>query len=141
QFNSKNKKGKRNQKVTITANTTPMQTYLYLTGNVLFGENTDLTVDGETEDSRPTEISPDCFTIYPNPTAEFFVIDITESHYGSSAKITIMSESGQRMAQREVESISDKIKFDVAHYPPGIYSAVVQIGKNTTQSQCFVVME
>lgn len=35
EFNSKNKKGKRNQKVTITANTNPPQTFLFLKGEVL----------------------------------------------------------------------------------------------------------
>lgn len=34
EFDSKNKKGKRNQKVTITANTNPPQTFIYLTGEV-----------------------------------------------------------------------------------------------------------
>lgn len=34
QFNSKNKKGPRNQKVTITANTDPAQSFIYLTGTV-----------------------------------------------------------------------------------------------------------
>lgn len=34
QFNSKNKKGARNQKVTVTANTNPAQSFLYLTGTV-----------------------------------------------------------------------------------------------------------
>ncbi|MEM1215019.1 MAG: DUF1573 domain-containing protein [Bacteroidota bacterium] len=38
EFNSKNKKGKRNQKVTITANTNPPQTFIYLTGEVAGGE-------------------------------------------------------------------------------------------------------
>jgi hypothetical protein len=38
EFNSKNKKGKRNQKVTITANTNPPQTFLFLKGEVLAGE-------------------------------------------------------------------------------------------------------
>ncbi|PHI21873.1 hypothetical protein CEQ90_00880 [Lewinellaceae bacterium SD302] len=33
-FNSKNKSGARNQKVTVTANTNPAQTFIYLTGNV-----------------------------------------------------------------------------------------------------------
>lgn len=36
-FNSKNKKGKRNQKVTITANTNPPQSFIYLTGDVNAG--------------------------------------------------------------------------------------------------------
>ncbi|MEZ5043773.1 MAG: DUF1573 domain-containing protein [Saprospiraceae bacterium] len=40
EFNSKGKKGKRNQKVTITANTNPPQTFIYLTGEVLGGEGT-----------------------------------------------------------------------------------------------------
>lgn len=35
EFNSQNKKGKRNQKVTITANTNPPQTFIYLKGEVL----------------------------------------------------------------------------------------------------------
>ncbi len=34
EFDSKNKAGKRNQKVTITANTNPPQTFIYLTGEV-----------------------------------------------------------------------------------------------------------
>lgn len=34
QFNSKNKVGDRNQKVTVTANTNPAQTFIYLTGKV-----------------------------------------------------------------------------------------------------------
>ena len=34
EFNSQNKKGKRNQKVTITANTNPPQTFIYLKGEV-----------------------------------------------------------------------------------------------------------
>ena len=34
QFNSKNKKGPRNQKVTVTANTNPAQTFIYLEGTV-----------------------------------------------------------------------------------------------------------
>lgn len=38
EFNSKNKKGKRNQKVTITANTNPPQTFIYLTGEVIPAE-------------------------------------------------------------------------------------------------------
>lgn len=39
EFNSKNKKGKRNQKVTITANTNPPQSFIYLTGEVEGGED------------------------------------------------------------------------------------------------------
>jgi len=37
QFNSAAKKGKRSQKVTITANTNPPQSFIYLTGEVVGG--------------------------------------------------------------------------------------------------------
>ncbi len=40
EFNSKNKAGKRNQKVTVTANTNPPQTFIYLTGEVQKAEGT-----------------------------------------------------------------------------------------------------
>ena len=43
EFNSKNKKGKRNQKVTITANTNPPQTFIFLKGQVDPGEGGDAT--------------------------------------------------------------------------------------------------
>jgi hypothetical protein len=39
-FDSKNKKGPRNQKVTITANTDPPQTFIYLKGEVTPAEGT-----------------------------------------------------------------------------------------------------
>lgn len=39
EFNSKNKKGKRNQKVTITANTNPPQSFIYLKGEVMPNAN------------------------------------------------------------------------------------------------------
>lgn len=41
EFNSKNKKGQRNQKVTITANTNPAQTFIYLKGVVNAPEGQD----------------------------------------------------------------------------------------------------
>ncbi len=44
EFNSKNKKGKRNQKVTITANTNPPQTFIYLKGEVIAPEGGEPTV-------------------------------------------------------------------------------------------------
>ncbi len=40
-FNSRGKKGKRNQKVTITANTNPPQTFIALRGEVLMPEGDD----------------------------------------------------------------------------------------------------
>lgn len=140
-FNSKNKRGKRNQKVTITTNTEPPQSFLYMTGTIIPKPETSQSKEKFEVDSSVKEIKEDCFTIFPNPTAEVFSVKIEETFYGKPVAITIFSESGQLMARKEVLSVSETIRFDVNHYPPGIYTAVVKIGENTSQSQCFVVME
>jgi hypothetical protein len=44
EFNSNNKRGKKNQKVTITANTNPPQTFIYLKGEVLPKEDNNVQV-------------------------------------------------------------------------------------------------
>ncbi|MFK7933756.1 MAG: DUF1573 domain-containing protein [Saprospiraceae bacterium] len=44
EFNSKNKKGDRNQKVTITANTNPAQSFIYLKGKVDAGADAEVKV-------------------------------------------------------------------------------------------------
>lgn len=140
-FNSKNKRGKRNQKVTITTNTEPPQSFLYMTGMITLQED-NIDLENEIASNEPAkEINEDCFTIFPNPTAEVFSVKIEETFYGKPVAISIFSEAGQLMAKKEIDSISETIRFDVNHYPPGIYTAVVRIGENTTQSQCFVVME
>ena len=45
EFNSKNKSGDKNQKVTITANTNPPQTFIYLKGKVEGGAATQPTIN------------------------------------------------------------------------------------------------
>jgi hypothetical protein len=141
-FNSKMKRGKRNQKVTLTANTNPPQTFIYMTGQVTpkTTNESDLTVEDKAVESQPA-LSPDCFTIFPNPTAEVFSVKIEETYYGKPASVSILSEAGQLMARRNIDSVIETVRFDVSHYPPGIYTAVVKIGENTNQSQCFVVVE
>ena len=44
EFNSINKRGQKNQKVTITANTNPPQTFIYLKGEVLAADGGDVKV-------------------------------------------------------------------------------------------------
>src|SRR5690606_29154950 len=129
QFNSRGKRGMRNQKVTLTGNTNPPQTFLSLSGEVTPLDPSDANVDliGEDEDAKPA-IAPDCFAIYPKPTAELLKLEMQENNLGKSATITIMSQSGQVMAKRNIEMISGTLEFNVSHYPAGTYIANVQIG-------------
>lgn len=141
EFNSKNKWGKRNQKVTLTANTNPPQTFLYLTGEVVRGDETDA-IDSDISVNEPeVKLSKDCFAIYPNPTAELLKLEVEENNLGQSALISIFSDSGQVMAKREIKVIEGTIEFNVSHYPPGTYIANVKIGAAKPEARCFVVVE
>ncbi len=137
-FNSKNKNGKRNQRVTLTANTNPPQTFIYLKGEVIPWDEATPAFPAEEPE---TEISPDCFAIYPNPAAELLKLEMEESSLGQPAIISILSKSGQLMARREVPSVDGPIEFNVSHYPAGAYIANVQIGARKAEARCFVVVD
>ncbi len=144
QFNSRNKSGMRNQKVTITANTEPAQTFLYLTGSVDLDPDWNLNDDSGTvtaAKTATTETPKDCFAIYPNPTAEVLKLRMDENNFGKSAEVVILSLSGQLMARRRVEAIVGDVEFDVSHYPGGTYHARVSVDGAKPESQCFVVVE
>lgn len=65
EFNSRNKRGKRNQKVTITANTDPPQRFIFLKGTVIVGDEEEWTALPEEEVAK-IKPDPNCFAIYPN---------------------------------------------------------------------------
>jgi hypothetical protein len=144
QFNTRNKKGMRNQKVTIIANTQPLQTYLYLTGKVEPSSESD--ADDKQEELRitPAEdkaVPKDCFAIYPNPTAEVLKLKVDKENLGKAIEVAIYSMDGQLMARRKVEAIVGDVEFDVSHYPAGTYHARVAVAGGKPTSQCFVVVE
>jgi hypothetical protein len=138
EFNTKGKKGNQAKKVTLTANTNPPQSFLYVKGKIL------LPGDGDLEDQKsaePQKPAPDCFSITPNPTVENLKLNVEKSHLGQSASVSIHSQAGQLMAKRDIPVVEGPIEFDVAHYPPGTYIANVQIGDAKPESQCFVVVK
>lgn len=151
EFNSKNKMGKRNQRVTITANTNPPQSFIYLTGEIAPNSDIDFSVDPITEEMASESISsektpqveaidPDCFAIYPNPTAELLRLDM-EGNIGATATISIFSKTGQLMAERKIDRVEGTIEFQVGHYPAGLYIAHVKMEGKQMQPRCFVVVD
>lgn len=139
EFNSKNKRGRRSQRVTLTANTNPAQTFLYLTGDVNPQDKSEVYIP-DFEAEVETAIDPSCFAIYPNPTAELLRLDM-ENHLGEVAIISIYSKTGQLMAERQIESVNGVIEFNVSHYPAGTYIANVQVEGKKPEARCFVVVE
>ncbi|WP_367391322.1 DUF1573 domain-containing protein [Lewinella sp. LCG006] len=145
EFNSKNKMGKRNQRVTVTANTDPAQSFIYLTGEVTPRSDVDFTISPSTDEleedaSQVEAIDPDCFAIYPNPTAELLRLDM-EGNIGATATISIFSKTGQLMAERKIDRVEGTIEFQVGHYPAGLYIAHVKMEGKQMQPRCFVVVD
>ncbi|MEL6142903.1 MAG: DUF1573 domain-containing protein, partial [Bacteroidota bacterium] len=142
QFNSKNKRGPRNQRVTITANTSPPQTFLSLTGTVaLPDDEVEANFDFvPTEEAADAPLDPSCFAIYPNPTAEILKLDLS-SHLDATVTVAIYSQNGQLMAERRILGVNSTEEFSVGHYPAGTYIAKVQVEGKQVESKCFVVVE
>ncbi|MEL7422794.1 MAG: DUF1573 domain-containing protein [Bacteroidota bacterium] len=154
EFNSKAKRGKRNQKVTITANTNPPQSFIYLTGEIAPKGSQPvipplLSPDEEPEKVEPTIPEPpksaatiiddpNCVTLFPNPTTDRLQLEIGEQA-GQPAMIALYNYTGQRMAQRQWEAIGAVVSFDVSDYPAGSYVIRMQIGELPAETQCFVV--
>jgi len=139
EFDSKGKKGRQSKKVTLTGNTDPAQTFVYLNGEVEVSEDGPVQPDITVEE--PTAISPDCFAIYPNPTAELLQLEMEARHLGNTAIISIFSKEGQLMAEREIPQIEGPIEFNVSHYPAGTYMAHVRVFGEEPQVKCFVVVD
>lgn len=140
QFNSKNKIGQRNQKVTITANTEPAISYLYLTGMVEAKETGKEEELAEVTTEVP-RVPKECFAIYPNPTSELLKLSTLPEQEGKMLEVAIYSQDGQLMARRETVVVGSAIEFNVSHYPAGTYFARVKVGDELPQSQCFVVVD
>ena len=140
QFNSKNKRGKRNQKITITTNTSPPQTFLYLSGTIIQSEESEEPGFDFQEPETPVRKKENCFAIYPNPTAEVLSLQMND-YFGKDAIISILSDKGQLMAKRKVNVIEGTVEFRVDHYPAGTYYAKVQVAGQQPESRCFVVVD
>lgn len=133
-FNSKNKRGERNQKVTITANTIPAQSFLFLTGTVLEGGDKK-PVGAAVVDIKP---DPNCLTVYPNPTADLLRLDMKD-YFGEDVVVSILSQNGSLMAKRQLRIEENTIEFQVSHFPAGTYIVNVRFLDKEMETRCFVV--
>ncbi len=151
EFNSKGKRGNRNQKITITANTTPPETFIYLAGEIAPkndrpeipplldpDEEPVITIPEIPKPVATIVEDPNCVTLFPNPTTERLQLEIGEQA-GQPATIALYNYTGQRMAQREWEAIDAVVSFDVSQFPAGSYVIRMQIGELPPETQCFVV--
>ena len=150
-FSSKGKKGKQSKRVTITANTDPVQTFLTVKGEIKVDEKYTFI-----DNSKPVAKTPekpaintdwkkpytkDCFAIYPNPTSDILKLELKD-HLGESLNVMIFDSKGSKLMSKRVKDISSEIlEFDVSKYTSGTYYVNIQIGNGAVSTKCFVVAQ
>jgi len=145
-FNSVNKKGTQNKRVTITANTEPAQTFLTIKGEVLVPEEDDKTEEAVIAAERTQEENAemglliDSYVVYPNPTSDRIQVKLKEV-IGNRLRLIIYDELGRVMEERQEESVSlTPMPFDVSTYPAGAYRVVVQVDERMMEAKGFFVV-
>lgn len=147
-FNSAGKMGKQAKRITITANTTPAQTFLNMSGEVIMIEpepgvelNKNTAVDAQRENMLQAirTLDPNCLAIFPNPTNDLLQLELKE-HIGLSAIVDIRNETGTTLLSKTIEQISrESTQFDVSDYVPGVYMITIRVADFQPMTQCFVV--
>ena len=142
EFNSKGKKGVQSKRVTITANTEPVQTFLTIKGEILVPdqEETDETMAKENplDKDWKSPAAKDCFAIFPNPTSDVLKLELNE-HLGESVDINILNSTGGVVNSRKVPEITGLIEFQVMDYAAGTYYVNIKIGEKAPATKCFVI--
>lgn len=126
QFDSKNKgaiKGKLNSKrVTITANTDPVNSYVTIKGTVHKSEDKVMP-----ERFSSFDIDPSTVKLWPNPVTNFVQLDLG-AYDGKSAVVEVYNMIGERLENREVNSLSKAVmEFDLSSYEAGMYTISINI--------------
>ena len=144
-FDSKGKKGKQVKRVTLTANTTPAQTFLTISGQINAGSDLPkfTYIPPNIKKATPAKwekpATKDCVSIFPNPTSDIVKLEVKE-HQGKKANINIFDANGKVMTNKVVNKITDElIEFNVMDYAPGHYYVNMAIGEKTIVTKCFIV--
>lgn len=139
QFDSKNKghiEGKLNSKrVTITANTDPVNSYVTIKGKVFKQEK------GLEEPHRHSSFDIDAKTIklFPNPTSDLVQLDLSE-YAGKSAQIEVYSMLGERFDSQQISELSKELlQLDLSSYEAGTYTFSISIEGHNRIAKTVVV--
>ncbi len=141
EFDSKGKSGPQTKQVTISANTGPEQTILYIKGEVK--SNLENEVSSKPVVERPAvkwpvkEAAYEA-SIYPNPTSGDFWLKAIDAD-GLAASVEVFNKNGQLVDKTAVDSIDGAVRMDATNYVAGNYWVSVKIGDAERISLPFVV--
>lgn len=139
QFDSKNKgaiKGKKNTKrVTLTANTDPVNSYVTITGKVFKPE------DGQPLPERQDNFDIDATTVklWPNPTSDMVNLDLS-AYAGKSALVEIYNLLGERLEVKNISELTKEVlQLELSGYEAGTYTFSISMEGHNRIAKTVVV--
>lgn len=147
EFNSKNKKGLQNKRVTLTANTNPAQSFLLIKGEIINdkeehephesftykeGQVMPYQLDGE---NSITNIS-----LYPNPTHDYITVSLAD-HVGAAAQIDVYNSLGERMLSKQLDKLTADTQLDIQNFTSGTYVVSIKVAGMHRIAKQFVVLD
>lgn len=143
EFDSKGKSGPQTKQVTITANTDPVQTIVYIKGEVI--SNIEDAVSTEPAVKRPAVRWPAKeaayeASVYPNPASGNFWLKVKDAD-GLVANVEVFNNNGQRMSKADVGAWEGQLQMDATNFAAGNYWVSVKMGDAERFSVPFVVGE
>lgn len=126
-FDSKNKVGMQSKRVTVTANTDPVNTYLTVKGEVIKVEEK---VKKNNNSNKPIQrlvnLDVTDVSIYPNPTSETLNVKL-DNLKDTQANIYVYNSSGKLIDSKQLKhNGQQEVKFDVSQYESGLYTVSVK---------------
>ena len=143
-FNTKNKMGNQIKTITITGNTEPSRSMLYVKGEVIKDaamfadeDRKESIIEFKKEDIKNPEKD---FTAYPNPTSSTLNLSLKD-FAGQSLSIDIFNNVGQRMESRKILVVSEDVfQMNVGEYEPGLYSVTISFSGSGKITKRFLVI-
>lgn len=129
-FDSQGKIGDQAKRITLTANTEPMDSYLSLFGKVVEKKS-----DSNKKDYVRTNaaVPEDLFSVFPNPANTTLNIDYTG---GNQSEIKIFDSIGNEILNDKV--LSSK-QIDVSNFQNGVYSILMSYDGGSYLSKQFII--
>lgn len=142
EFDTKGKMGPQVKQVTISANTDPAQTIVYIKGEVFEPSGNERLLNPALKIQNIEAVSlakPDNISVYPNPTSSILTVELKDAT-GKTASFEVFNANGQLVDKLAVPEVGkSNLQFDVRNYDAGTYWLSVKIGDAERVSLPFVV--
>ncbi len=127
QFDSKNKgaiKGKINTKrITITANTDPVNSYVTIKGKVFKSEG----VEPLPKRQENFDVDASTVKLWPNPTTDLVSLDLSD-YNGKAALVETYNILGERLDVKNITKITEQVvQLEMSDYEPGTYTLSISM--------------